>query len=117
MLQQALHSLFTKNSKTTPQKRIRVGVGVVDLALSHDIDRGLWLVQNKIQISRPKLMQNFCSPPADVAPYIADSTGISYDVVTRLLAWSYRTRILKAVCSGKKPLPGRRAHILRPENM
>jgi len=31
-------------------------------------------------------MQKFCNPPADVARYIADSTDISDDVVTRLFA-------------------------------
>jgi hypothetical protein len=65
----------------------------------------------------PKLMQNFCSPPADVARYIADSTEISDDVVTRLFAWSYRTPILTAAYSGNKPLPGRRVLLLRPENL
>jgi len=62
-------------------------------------------------------MQNFCSPSADVARYIAFSTEISDDVVTRLLAWSYRTRILTAACSGNKPLLGRRVVLLRPENV
>jgi hypothetical protein len=90
---------------------------VIDWALSRGIDGRLWLVQNKIQIYHQKLMRNFCSPPADVARYIADSPEISNDVVTRLFAWSYRTHILTAACSGNKPLPGRRVLLLRPENM